>query len=199
MLQFATDGGLTLTQKEQVAIALEGGCGWIRLTSSDDIEEIAKVCEKQGVMLVLDDDVATVDRLRIHGLHLTTWDRGQVIATREQLGPHAVLGLTFPIDGDPEQLRALDIDYITIPKPDSEEYLQQYARLVEMLRKAAPDLHPVASGNFAIEALRPLIAAGIAGVEVSGSILTNPMPIQLIRSMIEALSDARNGSNTGNS
>lgn len=191
MLQFATDSGSLTPAKDQVAVAIEGGCQWIRLTSSADIEEIAKTCEVQGVMLVLDDDINTVDRLRVHGLHLTSWDRGAVIAAREKLGPHAVLGLTFPVDGDVEQLRALDLDYITIPKPDSAEYLSMYSALVGKMRKAKLEVHPVASGYFAIDELAPVIATGIEGVEISGAILSLPMPANLIRSMIETLNNSR--------
>lgn len=191
MLQFATDAASLMPQKQQVDEALAGGCGWIRLTSETDIEEIAKKCEKEGVMLVLDDDVDTVDRLRIHGLHMTVWNRGQIIETREKLGPHAVLGLTFPIDGDVEQLKALDVDYITIPKPDSENYLNEYADLVDKMFKAKLEIHPVASGNFAFEELEPIIATGIEGVEVSGQILNIPVPEEIIPTMIKILADAR--------
>lgn len=191
MLQFATDSASLMPQKEQTNIALAGGCAWIRLTSTADLEEIAKTCEQQGVMLVLDDDVETVDRLRIHGLHLTDWNRGSVIETREKLGPHAVLGLTFPIDGNPEELKALDVDYITIPKPDSENYIQDYKRLVDAMRAAKLEIHPVASGNFALEELKPLIATGIEGVEVSGKMLESPMPAESIRLYIETLNQAR--------
>lgn len=190
MLQFATDSASLMPQKGQVDEAISEGCQWIRLTSDADIEEIAKKCEKEGIMLVLDDDVETVDRLRIHGLHMTVWDRGQVIATREKLGPHAVLGLTFPIDGDPEQLKALDVDYITIPKPDSENYLNEYADLVDTMRKAKLEIHPVASGYFAYEELEPLIATGVEGVEVSGKILDIPVA-GIIPTMIKILASTR--------
>lgn len=191
MLQFATDSSSLMPLRHQVETALEGGCQWIRLTSGTDVGEIAKMCEKHGVMLVLDDDVDTVDRLRIHGVHLTHWTRGEVIATREKLGPHAVIGLTFDIDGDPGQLTALDVDYITIPKPDSENYIGMYRMLVSSMRKGKLEVHPVVSGNFALEELRPLIAAGIEGIEVNGQLMAAPFPAELIREYIDTLAEIR--------
>lgn len=189
MLQFATDSSSLMPQKQQVETALNEGCQWIRLTSETDVEAIMEICKEKGVMLVLDDDVETVDRLRIHGLHMTQWDRGSVIATREKLGPHAVLGLTFPIDGDPEQLKALDVDYITVPKPDSEDYLAEYGLLIDKMLKLKLEIHPVASGNFAYEELEPLIATGMEGVEVSGKILDIPVA-GIIPTMLHILTNA---------
>lgn len=191
MLQFATDATSLIPQKQQVNIALEGGCEWIRLTSEADIEELAKICEQQQVMLVLDNDVETVDRLRIHGLHMTSWTRGEIIAMREKLGPHAVLGITFPIDGNVDDLKALDIDYITIPKPDAEDYLVKYQKLVTELHAKTKDIHPVASGNFSLEILQSLLATGIEGIEMSQEILTAPMPAEFTKSVIAKLQSLR--------
>lgn len=192
MLQFATAESPRFSLTEQVEMVLKGGISWIRITgrhSRSEIEALMKPCEEAGAILVLDDDVEMVDSLRIHGLHLTSWTRGSVIAAREKLGPHAILGVTVESAEQIEQIKGLDLDYIVIPEPADGNPMEFYSSMVTVLREKTKDVHPVACGDIPVEAFQPLLSTGLEGFQISGEVLQAEDPGLFVSHALSALED----------
>ena len=216
MLQFATSSNKRFTSTEQVQLALKGGGMWVRLTGKVDAEEAepaVKMCTEAGAILIIDNDIALVDKLRVHGVHFTSWTRGSLIAARETLGPHAIIGVTCTDIAAVEELRGLDVDYVTFPLPEAAkvkpeaaeakhegtkatpegvEVLPYYAsvvKAVEAIKHPEFKLHPVASGSFPDEMLTQILDTGIEGFEMSESFISAPDPVYAIEKVNEILSD----------
>lgn len=191
MLQFATSDSTTHSVKEQVGVALSAGCGWIRLTGKLDdsvVEEVVLPCRDAEAILILDDNLALVDRLRIHGLHLTRWTRGEVIEAREKLGPHAILGVSCPDASRLAELSGLDVDYMVIPSSAAEgNQVDFYLSFMEKVKEAKLEIHPVASGDIPVSLYPAIHATGIEGFEVSGKILDAPDAVAFLNLAINSL------------
>lgn len=199
MLQFHTCADSPRTIDQQVEIALKGGCGWIRLSSSDSeiISKVADRCRQSEVILIIDDDIATVETLRVHGVHLTLWDRRKIIEAREKLGPHAIIGITCKDAAELEQLRGLDVDYLTLQAPEQTDPIEFYDHFYKAFSELRPHLsdgavagmsiHPVASGNFPVELMPAITATGMEGIEISGNLTDIPEPEAFIHLCIATL------------
>lgn len=190
MLQFATSESSRHTIGNQIKTALDAGCGWIRITGKPDasaVEEAIPPCQEAQAILVLDDDIKLVDRLRIHGLHLTQWSRGSVIAVREELGPHAILGVTCADSSLITELSGLDVDYMVVPAPDEGNPIDFYISFMEKLKESKSEIHAVAAGNLPVSSYPAILATGIEGFEISGDVLDAPDPSSFINLAISTL------------
>ena len=118
--------------------AIEEGEMWIRLDLSSlgaaDADEVAEAvvaeCKASGVILTFVDDLEGVERMRVHGLHLTCAASSALRDARQRLGANAVIGadVTSAFDGtigreaflssEADRLRALDIDYLSFEGND---------------------------------------------------------------------------------
>lgn len=190
MLQFATCESSLYSVPEQVDIAIKAGCKWIRLTGKCPEEIVGQIiprCQDAEVILILDNDIGLVNRLRVHGLHITNWTCGEIIAAREELGPHAIIGVTCPSTEKLEELSGLDIDYMVIPAPTGMDEAGFYHDFVSRLKTVNNGIHPVASGHFSMTILPSILAIGIEGVELSDDVFKAPDPMSFLRSAIHSL------------
>lgn len=190
MLQFATCESSRYSSSEQVRMVLDGGCKWIRLRgmyTREEVEKLMAPCEQAEAILVLDNNLELVDELRIHGLHLTDWTRGSVIAAREKLGPHAIIGASCQTTDQAMELKGLDIDYMVIDSPTDTNPLVFYAEFSKNLQDNGINIHPVASGNFPIVMLSSLLDVGMAGLELSSEILEAENPSDFVKLALSAL------------
>lgn len=190
MLQYATFNSKEISAAGQTETVLRGGCRWIRLTGSQseaDVKALMPICQESDAILVIDDDVELVEKLRVHGVHLTSYDRGHLIAVREKLGPHAIIGVTCRNAADIEQLRGLDVDYITVPYIGNETPGEFYQGVSHRISDAGAEVHLVASGCFPADALKSLLKAGVAGVEMSKEIFDNSDPAAFVKSVLDIL------------
>lgn len=184
MIQFATYPASTRPVDTQVKEAIAGGCLWVRLTgapSEEEVKALVPLCTEKGVILVLDDNVELVDRLKIHGIHLTSWDRGSVISVREKLGPHAIIGVTCDSAEKALQLKGLDIDYMTVAAPSDANPLDFYKDFASTVTKEEVKVHPVASGEFPVAMLCPVLGTGMVGIELSKEVADAPDPAEFIK------------------
>ncbi|MDE6126517.1 MAG: thiamine phosphate synthase, partial [Muribaculaceae bacterium] len=121
MLQFITSSLGPLPQVEQAVKAVEGGCSWIELAPGESLaataEALVERLKGQDVFLVLPDDADLADRLRVHGVVLSSPEPKTVAETRERLGAHAVIGVRVSSAQEAVDLRAIDIDYIIYGGP----------------------------------------------------------------------------------
>ncbi len=192
MLQFITSPGGALPQAEQAARAVEGGCSWIELAPGEEMEKVASdLAERlkgKDIFLVIPDDVALVDRLRVHGVVLSSAEPKKVAETRETLGAHAVIGVRINSSSEAAALRAIDIDYIIYCVPSSAtEALEAWKAFRAALDDAGVTFHAVAYGSFSPETAAALRDAGAAGVAVSHPIASAADPATAVRQYLDAL------------
>lgn len=190
MLQFATDDSSRHPVGKQVELALQAGCRWIRVTGTpadETVEGLIPPCQDNDAILVLDNNIELVDKLRIHGLHLTEWTRGSLIAAREKLGPHAIIGVSYADSAQLKELSGLDVDYVVTQAPANDNIVEYFTDFVKSLREVHTEIHPVAAGEIPVSLYPSILATGIEGFEISGSVLDAPDPLAFIQLAMNSL------------
>lgn len=203
MLQFITHPSPRFSITEEVRLVLEGGCKWIQLrmkdASYDEMRatalEIIPLCKENDAIMVIDDNVRLTDELRVHGVHLGKNDMPPRQA-REELGPHAIIGVTANTAEDILAMRGIDVDYVGLgpfrftttksalsPVID----LDGYRDIMSAIRNAGSELPVVAIGGITLDDIDPLMETGINGVAMSGAIINAPDPKEYTAKVIEAL------------
>ena len=166
MLQFITHPSSRFTIPEEVRLVLEGGCKWIQLRMKDAdydtmraiAEEIIPLCKEHDAIMVIDDNVKLTEELRVHGVHLGKHDMPPAQA-REELGPHAIIGVTANTAAD-----ILGLD--------------GYRDIMSEIRSAGCELPVVAIGGITLDDIEPLMDKGVNGVAMSGAIINAPDPTE---------------------
>ena len=194
MLQFITHPSDRYTIPEEVQMAIEGGCKWIQLRMKDATYdemkstalEIIPICRENDIILVIDDNVELVNELRVHGVHLGKNDMDPRKA-REILGPHAIIGVTANTADDILSFRGIDVDYVgvgpfrhTTTKKNLAPVigLDGYKDIVAKVTAAGNKLPLVAIGGITLEDVTGIMATGVQGIAVSGSIINAPDPVR---------------------
>ena len=203
MLQFITHPSPRFSITEEVRLVLEGGCKWIQLrmkdASYDEMRatalEIIPLCKENDAIMVIDDNVRLTDELRVHGVHLGKNDMPPRQA-REELGPHAIIGVTANTAEDILAMRGIDVDYVglgpfrfTTTKSALSPVigLDGYRDIMSAIRNAGSELPVVAIGGIPLDDIDPLMETGINGVAMSGAIINAPDPKEYTAKVIEAL------------
>jgi thiamine-phosphate diphosphorylase len=203
MLQFITHPSDRYTIPEEVQMAIEGGCKWIQLrmkdASYDEMKstalEIIPMCRENDIILVIDDNVELVNELRVHGVHLGKNDMDPRKA-REILGPHAIIGVTANTADDILSFRGIDVDYVgvgpfrhTTTKKNLAPVigLDGYKDIVAKVTAAGNKLPLVAIGGITLEDVTGIMATGVQGIAVSGSIINAPDPVRYTTQLLNAL------------
>ena len=203
MLQFITHPSPRFSITEEVRLVLEGGCKWIQLrmkdASYDEMRatalEIIPLYKENDAIMVIDDNVRLTDELRVHGVHLGKNDMPPRQA-REELGPHAIIGVTANTAEDILAMRGIDVDYVglgpfrfTTTKSALSPVigLDGYRDIMSVIRNAGSELPVVAIGGITLDDIVPLMETGINGVAMSGAIINAPDPKEYTAKVIEAL------------
>lgn len=203
MLQFITHPSPRFSITEEVRLVLEGGCKWIQLrmkdASYDEMRatalEIIPLCKENDAIMVIDDNVKLTDELRVHGVHLGKNDMPPRQA-REELGPHAIIGVTANTAEDILAMRGIDVDYVglgpfrfTTTKSALSPVIgiDGYRDIMSAIRNAGSELPVVAIGGITLDDIIPLMETGINGVAMSGAIINAPDPKEYTAKVIEAL------------
>ena len=203
MLQFITHPSPRFSITEEVRLVLEGGCKWIQLrmkdASYDEMRatalEIIPLCKENDAIMVIDDNVRLTDELRVHGVHLGKNDMPPRQA-REELGPHAIIGVTANTAEDILAMRGIDVDYVglgpfrfTTTKSALSPVigLDGYRDIMSAIRNAGSELPVVAIGGITLDDIDPLMETGINGVAMSGAIINAPDPKEYTAKFIDAL------------
>lgn len=203
MLQFITHPSDRYTIPEEVQMAIEGGCKWIQLRMKDATYdemkstalEIIPMCRENDIILVIDDNVELVNELRVHGVHLGKNDMDPRKA-REILGPHAIIGVTANTADDILSFRGIDVDYVgvgpfrhTTTKKNLAPVigLDGYKDIVDKVTAAGNKLPLVAIGGITLEDVTGIMATGVQGIAVSGSIINAPDPVRYTTQLLNAL------------
>lgn len=205
MLQFITHPSPRFTLTEEVRMVLEGGCKWIQLRMKDagyeemrdTALEIIPLCKEHEAIMVLDDNVRLTDELRVHGVHLGKHDMPPAKA-REELGPHAIIGVTANTSDDILAMRGIDVDYVglgpfrfTTTKSALSPVigLEGYREIMSTIRAAGCTLPVVAIGGITINDVVPLMETGVNGIAMSGAIINADDPAEYTARVLDRLAN----------
>lgn len=207
MLMFITHPSNRYSIAEEVQMVLEGGCKWIQLRIKDISDEefrqtaleIIPLCKENEAFLVFDDRVELAMEMGVHGVHLGKNDMNPLQA-RETMGAEAIIGVTANTADDILRLKGWDVDYVglgpfryTTTKKNLSPLLgpDGYREVVNKVREADIPLPIVAIGGITLEDIPEIMATGVNGVAVSGSIINAPEPVKYTRQLIETLNSTK--------
>ena len=193
MLQFITSKSDKYSIKEEVQMAIEGGCLWIQVSKSlpdgvtqkDIIDELRPLCEEKETFLLVDSDVELVKEANIHGVLLKNGDMNPAEA-REYLGAEAVIGVEVNNANEILALKGLDIDYVVI---DFDKFsISEIQNIIEDANKNGNNIHIVVGGRMEIVEMLSLMQIGVAGFALSEQIIVSPNPVVATKNILTALS-----------
>ena len=199
-IQFITHETDTIGYVEGARMALEGGCRWIQLrmkdASDDEVRkaaaEIQPMCKAHDAIFLLDDRVALVKELKADGVHLGKNDM-PVDEARRVLGEEFIIGGTANTFEDIERLARQGADYIgcgpfrfTTTKKNLAPVLgiQGYRDIIAKMEKAEIDLPVVAIGGITADDIDEILATGVRGIAVSGTVLNADDPVAMMKTLI---------------
>lgn len=203
MLQFITHTNEQYDYYTSARVALEGGCRWIqlRMKEADDDTILAvghrlrTLCNHYGATLILDDKVELVDTIKADGVHLGKNDMPPAEA-RRLLGDKAIIGGTANTIDDIGHLVASGVNYIglgpfrftqTKKKLSPILGIEGYRHILQQCHERGYSLPIVAIGGIELDDIPVLMATGISGIALSGTILRAANPIEETQKIINCI------------
>lgn len=199
-VQFISHHTEKYSYADSVRLALEGGCKWIQLrmkdASEDEILETAsqvrKMCDRYEAVFILDDHVRLVEKTGADGVHLGKNDM-PVNEARRLLGNGKIIGGTANTLDDIIMHCSRGADYIgcgpfrfTTTKKNLAPVLglEGYKEIMEGLGKAGIKIPVAAIGGITVEDIPAIMATGINGIAISGSVLKADDPVEEMKKTI---------------
>lgn len=193
-LQFITHTTDRYSYADSARMALKGGCRWIQLRMKDcsenEIEDVAKeimpLCKEKGATFIIDDHVELAMRLHADGVHLGRNDM-PIAKARMLMGKSFIIGGTANTIEDVERIARDGADYIgcgpfrfTTTKKNLSPILgiDGYLNIVSEMRKRNIHLPIVAIGGIEYDDIDSIMATGVDGIALSGSILRAGNPVK---------------------
>ena len=200
-IQFITHEMDNVSYVEGARMALEGGCRWIQLrmkdASDDEVRkaaaEIQPMCKAHDAIFLLDDRVELAKELKADGVHLGKNDM-PVDEARRVLGEDYIIGGTANTFEDIERLARQGADYIgcgpfrfTTTKKNLAPVLgiEGYREIIKKMEEAGIDLPVVAIGGITAEDIDDILATGVLGIAVSGTVLRAEDPVEEMKQIIQ--------------
>ena len=200
-IQFITHETETIVYVEGARMALEGGCRWIQLrmkdASDDEVREAAAeiqpMCKAHDAIFLLDDRVELAKELKADGVHLGKNDM-PVDEARRVLGEEFIIGGTANTFEDIERLARQGADYIgcgpfrfTTTKKNLAPVIgiEGYRDIIEKMEAAGIDLPVVAIGGITADDIDDILATGVRGIAVSGTVLRAENPVAMMKQIIQ--------------
>lgn len=200
MLQFISHYTESIGYLDSIRLALEGGCRWIQLrmknATADEILATAakarELCREAGATFILDDHVELVRQAGADGVHLGRNDM-PINEARAILGPDAIIGGTANTIEDVEMHWCNGADYIgcgpfrfttTKEKLSPVLGLDGYRTITAAMRARGIDLPIVAIGGITAEDIPAIMATGVTGIALSGTVLRAEDPAAEMRRLI---------------
>lgn len=200
-IQFITHETETVGYVEGARMALEGGCRWIQLrmkdASDDEVRkaaaEIKPMCKAHDAIFLLDDRVELAKELKADGVHLGKNDM-PVDEARRVLGEEFIIGGTANTFEDIERLARQGADYIgcgpfrfTTTKKNLAPVIgiEGYRDIIEKMKAAGIDLPVVAIGGITADDIDDILATGVRGIAVSGTVLRAENPVAMMKQIIQ--------------
>lgn len=187
MLQFITHYTNTISYLDSVRLALEGGCRWVQLrmkgASEEEMLPVAleaqRMCREAGATFIIDDHVELVRRIGADGVHLGKNDM-PIDEARSILGSGFIIGGTANTFDDVLMHHRRGADYIgcgpfrfttTKEKLSPVLGLEGYRSIMEQMMAAGLDMPVVAIGGITAADIPSIMATGVTGIALSGSVL----------------------------
>ena len=200
-IQFITHETETVGYVEGARMALEGGCRWIQLrmkdASDDEVREVAAeiqpMCKAHDAIFLLDDRVELAKELKADGVHLGKNDM-PVDEARRVLGEEFIIGGTANTFDDIERLARQGADYIgcgpfrfTTTKKNLAPVIgiEGYRDIIGKMEAAGIDLPVVAIGGITADDIDDILATGVRGIAVSGTVLRAENPVAMMKQIIQ--------------
>lgn len=200
-IQFITHETETVGYVEGARMALEGGCRWIQLrmkdASDDEVRkaaaEIQPMCKAHDAIFLLDDRVELAKELKADGVHLGKNDM-PVDEARRVLGEEFIIGGTANTFEDIEHLARQGANYIgcgpfrfTTTKKNLAPVIgiEGYRDIIEKMEAAGIDLPVVAIGGITADDIDDILATGVRGIAVSGTVLRAENPVAMMKQIIQ--------------
>lgn len=196
-LQFITHFTDKYTYFDSAVMALEGGCRWIqlRMKDADEIEiertalRILPECRRRGAVFIIDDHVELAKRIGADGVHIGKNDM-PVDEARRILGDGFIIGGTANTFDDIQRLADKGADYIgcgpfrfTTTKKNLAPMLgiEGYENIVSQMKEHGINLPIVAIGGITYGDIPQIMATGVTGIALSGSVLRSDNPVDEMR------------------
>lgn len=187
MLQFITHYTNTISYLDSVRLALEGGCRWVQLrmkgASEEEMLPVAleakRMCREAGATFIIDDHVELVRCIGADGVHLGKNDM-PIDEARSILGSGFIIGGTANTFDDVLIHHRRGADYIgcgpfrfttTKEKLSPVLGLEGYRSIMEQMKAAGLDMPVVAIGGITAADIPSIMATGVTGIALSGSVL----------------------------
>lgn len=153
------------------------------------------LCNHYGATLILDDKVELVDTIKADGVHLGKNDMPPAEA-RCLLGDKAIIGGTANTIDDISHLVASGVNYIglgpfrftqTKKKLSPILGIEGYRHILQQCHERGYSLPIVAIGGIERDDIPALMATGISGIALSGTILRAANPIEETQKIINCI------------
>ena len=203
-LQFITHHNERYSYIDSARLALEGGCRWVQLrmkcAEADVLEstarEVQALCRGYGATFIVDDDVMLAKRIGADGVHLGKEDM-PIREAREILGSEYIIGATVnSFDDIVAHLRGARPDYFgcgpfrfTTTKERLAPTLgvEGYRNIVAQMRSEGITIPLVAIGGITKSDVPDLLALGLSGIALSGSVLSTIDPRAEMRNIVDII------------
>lgn len=203
-LQFITHYNDRYTYVDSARIALEGGCRWIQLRMKEASEElleetalaVQRMCKEHDATFIIDDNVHLAKRIGADGVHLGKNDM-PIAEARKILGDDFIIGSTVNTFEDiMTTLQGATPDYFgcgpyryTTTKSNLAPTLgtEGYRAIVTQMREHDIRIPIVAIGGITKADIPTIMACGMSGIALSGSILNAQDPIDEMQNMLRLL------------
>jgi thiamine-phosphate pyrophosphorylase len=196
---------LLVTDRTQARLSLEdvveracaGGCRWVSLREKDlpaDAQaaltaRLKPIAQRYGARLTLHGDAELAGIAGLDGVHLSA--HGDAAAARAMLGPQGLVGISIHSGVEAAALDPAIVDYaiagptfLTASKPGYGPALGPDG-IAAICR--ASKVPVVAIGGIEEENVSAVMAAGVAGVAVMGSVMRATDPGGVIEDLLAAL------------
>ena len=204
-IQFITHETGSIGYVEGARMALEGGCKWIQLrmkdASDDEVRqaaaEIQPMCKEHEAVFLLDDRVELAKELHADGVHLGKNDM-PVDEARRILGEEYIIGGTANTFDDIQRIASQGADYIgcgpfrfTTTKKNLAPVLgiEGYRAIIAKMRNAGINIPMVAIGGITPDDIDEILATGVQGIAVSGTVLNADDPVAMMKSLLSHSDD----------
>ena len=202
-LQFITHFTECHSYYDSARMALEGGCRWIQLRMKDaspaeleqEARRVQELCRHYGATFIIDDHVELVKKLHADGVHVGKNDM-PVAEARKWLGREFLIGGTANTFDDVLMHAKAGADYIgcgpfrfTTTKKNLSPILglQGYADLMHKMRQEGLHCPIVAIGGITYDDIPGILATGVNGIALSGTILRAADPVEETRRILTLL------------
>ena len=199
-IQFITHETGSIGYVEGARMALEGGCKWIQLrmkdASDDEVRqaaaEIQPMCKEHEAVFLLDDRVELAKELHADGVHLGKNDM-PIDEARRILGEEYIIGGTANTFEDIQRIASQGADYIgcgpfrfTTTKKNLAPVLgiEGYRDIIAKMRNAGINIPMVAIGGITPDDIDEILATGVQGIAVSGTVLNADDPVAMMKSLL---------------